>query len=186
MTLRLPTLLVAALLAVSAMAVPVHHALACTCAGPMTREEAMAAAHVAFIGVAVAVHDPSGADPFVSSAEPVVTTFVVEEMLKGTFLPTLDVTSSRDGASCGAGYAAGQRWFVTAAHSADGMLSSHLCAGNELLAEGVPAPPVAEAGDPATQGDGLPIGPIAVGALAIGLAVLSLVAFGRRPRRGSA
>ncbi|HYM53556.1 MAG TPA: hypothetical protein VEW45_08825 [Candidatus Dormibacteraeota bacterium] len=116
--------------------------------------QALENADVAFVGVVAGVQDPSAANPIVGSGDPVLYAFVVEEVMKqGVAIPgAVEVTSARDGASCGQTFAVGQRWRLYAYSDGAG-LSTGICSGNELLAERVPIPagPTDPPGGPPVQ-----------------------------------
>lgn len=155
------------------LAAPTAHVMACSCA-QMTPTEALSNADVAFVGIVAAVDD-SSVGPMVGSGDALRYTFAVEQAVKGELASRIGVFSARSGASCGQEFALAQRWRVYAYVDESRQLQSHLCSGNELLAEGVPIP--AEGPAPLT----LP--PVAVlFALGVGLAVagFSIWAFTRR------
>jgi hypothetical protein len=161
------------LLGLMMLAAPVAQVMACSCA-QMTRAEALSNADIAFVGVVVAIDDPS-VGPMVSSGDPLRYSFAVEEAIKGELSGTVGVLSARSGASCGMEFALAQRWRVFAHVDETGHPQSHLCSGNELLAESVPVP----------SSTPEPTPPPVDALLAIG-AVLALVgftawAFTRRP-----
>jgi len=153
------------------LAAPTAHVLACSCA-QMNREQALSNADVAFVGVVAAIADPIG-DPLVNSGDILRYTFAVEQTIKGGLAVTFDVFSARSGASCGQEFGLAQRWRVFAFADETGHLQSHLCSGNEMLAEGVPIPapsPDASLPPPAVL--------LAIGILA--LAGISALAFNLR------
>jgi hypothetical protein len=129
---------VAFLLSLAMVADPVAQAMACSCA-QMSRAEALSNADVAFVGVVAAIDDPSVA-PIVGSGDALRYSFAVEEAIKGELSNSVGVLSARSGAGCGQEFALAQRWRVFAYVDETGHLQSHLCSGNELLAEGVPVP----------------------------------------------
>jgi hypothetical protein len=122
-------LAVAAFVGVMTVATPVTQVLACSCA-QVTFEEALTNADAAWVGVVTAAE----------GNDPVRYTFAVEHMVKGELAITMDVVSSRSGASCGMEFALAQRWRIFAKNGQTG-----LCSGNELLGQGVPAPVPAQA-----------------------------------------
>jgi hypothetical protein len=117
-------LAVAAFATLMAVAAPVTEVLACSCV-QMTPEQALMNADAAWVGVVTAA----------DGNDPVRYTFAVEQMVKGELAITVDVVSSRSGASCGMEFALAQRWRIYAKNGQTG-----LCSGNELLGERVPVP----------------------------------------------
>lgn len=157
------------------VAAPTAHVLACSCI-QINRELALSNADVAFVGVVAAIEDPS-AGPAISSGDPLLYTFAVEEMLKGGERQSLAILSARSSASCGMEFSAAQRWRIYAYADEGGKLQTGLCSGNELIAEDVPVPPLSPPA-PAPP----PFAVIAaIGALAV-LAGISAWAFTRRSR----
>jgi hypothetical protein len=177
--------------AIAAVAVAVHPALACSCVA-MTPEEALAQADVAFVGtVAEAPPMPAPApakprvDPFPGGAPfggEVPFTFIVEGVAKGDVSQPATVVGSFDSAACGMAFAPEERWLVFA--SLDGeALRTGLCSGSVALAPGE-EPPVSLTpvdAEPDEGGFQVP-GPLLVagGGLAVVLAA-SYLAFRRRP-----
>jgi hypothetical protein len=111
--------------------------------------------------------------------------FAVEEVRKGPTLASAVGSTSRDGASCGAGFTVATRWLVYAQRGASGGYSTTLCAGNELLGDAADVPPGAaewpDQAEQAAQGDANPALPLqsfvmiaVVAVLAIGSAVAFL------------
>lgn len=178
MARTLASMVAAVVLALGMAMLPVHRAMACSCA-ELTDKQAMAAASVVFEGVVV--REPNQIlEGIVSSGDPVRFEFGVQDVLKGGSLPDrLEVETARSSPSCGAGFAQGERWRVFAHGTAPDHLSSHLCSGNRLLEEHAAIPP-------STNGDGWPAPdpaafvPIAIGAgllLIVGLALVLFRAF---------
>jgi len=157
---------------------PSAQVFACSCI-QMNRALALSNADVAFVGVVAAVDDP-GSGPLVGSGDMLRYTFAAEQTLKGEAQPGFEVLSARSSASCGMEFAAAQRWRVYAYADETGSLQTGLCSGNELLAEGVPIPPIAP---PAAALPPLAL-LVAVGALIV-VAGISGWAFGRRSRRST-
>jgi hypothetical protein len=156
---------------------PISHAHACSCM-ELQPGQALQNADVAFVGVVASARDPSGGNPIVGSGDPIRYTFVVQEVLKQGVAPaaTVEITSARDGASCGQTFAVAQRWRLYA-YRDGATLSTGICSGNELLAERVPVPVV---GSP--EGGPPPLGLlVALGASTL-VAAVSLWAFTRRGR----
>ena len=148
-----------------------------------TEKEALAAAVVAFEGV-VAAGPQQLAGQWEAGFADVAFTFAVEKTIKGGPLPErLHIATSANGASCGAGFAVGQRWrvYTSLLEGGGGPLYSGLCSGNQLLAESVeiPALPASGGGNPSGQ-DSVPVGVV----LAIGVAALLAVASALAFRRG--
>jgi hypothetical protein len=171
----LRSLLSAAVLAsLFILAAPTAMVMACSCA-EMNGEQALGNADVAFVGVVAAIDDPS-AGPLVNSGEPLRYTFAVEQTIKGELASRIGLFSARSGASCGQEFGLAQRWRVYAYVDESRQLQSHLCSGNELLAEGVPIP--------APSPSGLTLPPLGVLiAFGVGFVVagFSVWAFTRRP-----
>jgi hypothetical protein len=158
------------------LAAPTAQVFACSCI-QMNRELALSNADVAFVGVVAAIDDPGGGGPLVGSADLLRYTFLVEEAVKGDPPASLALVSARSGASCGMEFAAAQRWRVFAYVDETRRLQTGLCSGNELLAEGVPIPPISP---PAPEAPPVAV-LLAIGA-AIVLAGISGWAFTRRTR----
>ena len=92
------------------------------------------------------------------------------------------VTTSADGASCGAGFTADTRWLVFGTRETDGTYSSHLCEPNQLLGEAVDVPDDAaewpdEAAATPDANTGIPLQMAVMAVVVIGLAVVSAIAF---------
>ena len=181
----------AVLAAVAALgAAPPMTAVACSCAMP-NPVEAEARADVVFVGAVADVRDPQGNGAVVSSGHEVSYLFAVEEIRKGPSLASIVVTSSADGASCGAGFTADTRWLVFGTRGADGTYSSHLCEPNQLLGEAVDVPDDAaewpdEAAATPDANTGIPLQMAVMAVVVVGLAVVSAIAFlwrGRAPAR---
>ncbi|HLE58325.1 MAG TPA: hypothetical protein VJA85_01630 [Candidatus Limnocylindria bacterium] len=162
-------------LAVAALGIgPVATVLACTCM-QLGAGEALANAQVAFTGVVARVEDPNSG-PIISSADPIIYTFAVEEALKGEPGSAPQVVSARESASCGMTFAVGQRWTVYADVGGGGRLETGLCSGNELLAEDVPVPDLAE------PEAGVPIQLLLLVGVGLLVVAASAFAFTRRSR----
>ncbi|HET7082642.1 MAG TPA: hypothetical protein VFJ00_02900 [Candidatus Limnocylindria bacterium] len=164
---------VAFLLGLAMLAAPLAQVRACSCP-QMDRAAALGSADVAFVGVVASIDDPS-VGPMVSSGDPLRYSFAVEKAIKGELSDTVGVLSARSGASCGMEFALAQRWRVFAYVDETGHLQSHLCSGNELLAEGVPVPPSTPEPTPPPVAALLAIGAV------LGLAGFTAWAFTRRP-----
>jgi hypothetical protein len=136
----LASTMAAAALAIGLVMLPVHRAMACSCA-EISEKQATNQAAVVFEGVVVG-GPIEILGQVVSSADPVDFEFAVQNVIKGGPLPDrIEVETARSGASCGAEFAVGQRWRVFAHGNAPDHLSSHLCGGNRLLDEQAPIPP---------------------------------------------
>lgn len=182
--------LLAALAAVAALAAaPPMTAVACSCAMP-NPVEAEARADVVFVGAVADVRDPQGSGPAVSSGRQVSYLFAVEEIRKGPSLASIVITSSADGASCGAGFTADTRWLVFATRAEDGQYASNLCEPNQSLGAADVPDDAAEWPDEAAAtpdaNTGIPLQMAVMAVVVVGLAVVSAVAFlwrGRSPAR---
>ena len=119
---------------------PTAQVFACSCI-QMNSALALSNADVAFVGVVATVDDPGGG-PLVGSGDMLRYAFAVEQTLKGEAQTAFEVLSARSSASCGMEFAAAQRWRIYAYADETGKLQTGLCSGNELLAEGVPIPPI--------------------------------------------
>lgn len=185
---RLSALLAAVAAVVALATVPPALAAACDCSN-ISGDEATAAADLVFTGAAV--DQRAGAN----GADAVQFLFAVEEVRKGPTLASAVVSTSRDGASCGAGFAVNTRWLVYAERGANGSYSTTLCAGNELLSDSADLPSGAaewpDQAEQAAQGDAnpaLPLQSFVMILVVLVLAVGSAVAFvwrGRGARRRS-
>jgi hypothetical protein len=123
---------------------PVAVVLACDCSA-VAPARALAEADAAFVGVVTGtlkrIDEPA--------ADGANYLFLVEEVLKGQV--GAEVQVSTNATDCAASFRAGERWRVYAYVDA-GALTTHLCAGNQRLAEG--AAPISQPA-PETAG-GLP------------------------------
>lgn len=124
-------MVIAALVAGAALALAVPGpAVACRCVAESTGRQ-VARADVVFSGTLTGSEqtDP-GDDEVISSADPVLHSFVVERSWKGEVGATAEVESVRFGASCGlVGMRDGVRYVVFADADRDGGLSANLCGG---------------------------------------------------------
>jgi len=137
-----------------------HPAAACLCGSP---EEGRAGADVAFTGVVAAVEDPSFPGWYASTGDPILYTFAVEEVIRGSPDEFTVVRSTRieGSGSCAIDMAIGERWEIYA-HWSDGNLWTTSCSGSQRLAAGIPAPPV-----PGSWPPGMLVGLLALGVAAL-------------------
>jgi hypothetical protein len=116
-------------LAVAMLAAHVTTVSACSCVGA-SLADSVRFADIAFIGTVVdselAGRDALTGGPLVRYA------FEIERASEETG-PIVEVAAHEDpgGASCGVSFAAGERWFVTAARE-EGILRTSLCSGNRV------------------------------------------------------
>jgi hypothetical protein len=101
---------------------------ACSCVGGESRHEALERSAAVFAGVPVAANDVMAGALYVSSADPIVYTFVVSSVWKGDIEDTLRVASERDGSSCGYEFRLGQDYLVFA-NRRHGVLWTGECSG---------------------------------------------------------
>lgn len=122
--------------------------LACSCV-KFTDEESFAEAEVVFTGEAVDRRDPSAGSTSGSTADPIFWTFDVSSTQKGHAGERQEISTSRDGASCGFAFALGRRYQVFA-YPFGGELRTGLCTGTRALEPGTAAyvPPGAPAPPP--------------------------------------
>ncbi len=173
-------LAVAALVLFATAAAPIARVYACSCIAfdpGQAHAQALANADVAFIGVVVDVQDDGATEtPFLSSGDPLRYTFVVEEQLKGSTSARTIVSTARDSAACGVNIGLAERWRIYAHHDGSGGLTTGLCSGDELLAQGVYLPGETPAASPAEAAPNPPApspGPTVAGGL---VALAALVA----------
>lgn len=155
---------------------PTARVFACSCI-QITPAIALANADVAFVGVVAGVTDAKAGNPVIGSGDPIVYTFAVEQVVKGPAAVQIDLSSPRDGASCGQTFSLAERWRVFASADGSGGLATGICSGNELLGENAPLPPV----DPPAP----PIGLLLVVAAVVLLGAVSAWAFTRRSRNAA-
>ena len=174
------TLCLAAMLGLALVGMTAGRAAACSCAMG-SEAQALADSVVAFEGVVAdgprePRQEPAGFDD-------TAFTFAVQEVLKGGPLPErLVIVTSLSGASCGAGFAVGQRWRVYASALDGGRLYSGLCSNNQLLDERAAIPPPPSEAEAGNADPNIPFG-VWIGLAAAGaVALVSGVAF----RRGGA
>ena len=189
---RATTLLLGVLLAAAGLLVGARPAAACSCAGVPSAAQAFASADAVFSGRLVSreVHRPDW--PLISSSDPAVHVFAVDEVFKGVVHEEQGVVSPDSGASCGLELS-GQGPFVIYASESGGDLTAGLCDGaapaipeveGELRAlagtTAGAAQPVPRAGSAGTGAPGLPTAVYAAGALVLVLGGTLLL---RRRRR---
>jgi hypothetical protein len=172
-------------LAVGATLVQARQAAACSCGWP-GYEAAIEGAEVAFIGTVVAKEgQPVFADPLDS----VLHSFEVTRAKAPMPTPFTLKVAGGGGPSCGLDMSIGEEWVVIATSWDDG-LQTNLCSGTVLASSLDPAElariegalphdhPLG--GEPIEEGFFVPMPAIAVGAVALIVALVSLVAFRRR------
>lgn len=158
-----------------ALATSTGTAYACDCAIGEPADY-LARADVAFEGTVTALAVAPGLPGREPALAPIAVTFAVETFLKGEpdELPvSLTLSTENNSGACGVAFAAGERWRVYAATEPGVGLSTHLCAGDELL--GIGTLPVATSSGPPTALL------LAIGAAAV-VAIISAWAFSRRSR----
>ena len=178
-------ILQAAAVAMLLTAVPIASASACSCA--MTElDQAVNEATVAFVGYPVSV-EPA---PRTEIGETVLTTWAVERSRDPIGADTIAVRSWVDsGANCGISFAADERWLVLA-YESDGVLETNGCNQNRRLDGSDPEGEAAiasmltvvpEAQPAAQDAVAIPTAVVALGAAALLVVAVSLLAFRRRP-----
>jgi hypothetical protein len=179
-------LVIIPLVALALAALTPGQAAACLCGGTPEEERLWT---MAFTGVVVDTYDPAGGSPYVSTGDPILYAFVVEEALRGDPHPVTVVYGAREpgSGSCGVAFAIGERWSVYAGEF-EGEIWTNSCSGNELLASGI-TPPAIPGGSPLPPDGGLvpdavPRLPLAVLAGLLGLGLVAYVA-GSGPRGSS-
>lgn len=130
-------------------------AAACSCAGPFTDAEAAASAEAVFVGRQVG-RRTLDSDVF-SSSDPVVLTFAVSAVYKGSVAERQEVVTARHGASCGLEVFGSGDHLVFASGSArgepqlgPGQLSANLCGGTRAVSDKPPAAALGRPQPPAT------------------------------------
>ena len=125
---RATILLLGVLLAAAGLLVGARPAAACSCAGVPSAVQAFASADAVFSGRLVSreVHHPDW--PLISSSDPAVHVFAVDEVFKGVVHEEQGVVSPDSGASCGLELS-GQGPFVVYATGSDGSYRAGLCDG---------------------------------------------------------
>ncbi len=106
-------------------------AIACSALpAPTPEQQFVSRADVIFEGVYLSSRDPSAGASVVSSADPIFFTFAADRVLKGGPINSqVVVSSSRDGASCGATFTVGVRYRVYA-RNVSGSLVTDSVSGN--------------------------------------------------------
>ena len=181
----LPRSLLAMITAVLLTAVPIASASACSCA--MTElDQAVAEATVAFVGYPVSVE----AAPRNEIGETVLTTWAVERSRDPIGSTTIAIRSWVDsGANCGISFAADERWLVLA-YDSDGVLETNGCNQNRRLDGSDPEGEAAiasmltvvpESRPEEQDAVAIPAPVVALGAAALLVVAVSLLAFRRRP-----
>lgn len=168
----------AILLLVGALVVPSARVAACSCA-MATPAEAASRSDAVFAGRVLAERDVAGRDGGFGGGSTLYT-FAVDGVAKGAVGERVEVLAGGDGNMCGMPFSREDRWLVFATLE-EGTLTSGLCSGNVVLAEGDPVPlelaaPVATAEAPDAQ---LPVPVIVVLVSAALVLVASWLAFRR-------
>lgn len=127
----LRALTVTAVVGLGALVGPSSPACACSCAGPVSPEQAAEQVDAVFVGVVRKIDRPWRL--FGSSADPVWVTVDVSEVHKGDLPATVRVATASESASCGYEFVEGRRYLIFARGGAD-ELSTGLCDGNRDLA----------------------------------------------------
>ena len=174
-------LLLGALLSASGLVLATP-ASACSCAGIPPPAAAFASADAVFTGRLISREVSHPNWPMVSSGDPALHVFAVDEVFKGAVHEEQGVVSADSGATCGLELA-GEGPFVVYATESDGRFTAGLCDGAtpataeeeaELrslagtTATGADAAPLP--GQAGTEGAGLPTAAYAAGALVLVLA----------------
>jgi hypothetical protein len=182
--------LLGVLLAMVGVLAPTASVLACSCAGGMSLAATLGGNEVVLLGTVVdAVEAPAGdmgqqmayAVQVERSSQPVAATVEVR------------ATFGDGGASCGFEFGVGQRWFI-GAFEQDGVLQTNLCSGNAMADElpeadvneivaMLPAEPASEASVPVAATPEIPWGPIGLGAGALLILAVTVLAFRAGPRQ---
>lgn len=134
---------VVALLTAIAGVAPVSPALACSCV-PASDLDSLRAADAVFVGTATGTADPHAGDETFSSADPIVWSFAVSRVRKGSLGATVEIVTARDGASCGIAFFPGQAYVVYAGRAEDryagvdpeATLATGLCSGTRPVEPG--------------------------------------------------
>lgn len=158
-----------------ALATSTGTAYACDCAIGEPQDY-LARADVAFEGTVTAVAVAPAMPGREPALAPVAVSFAVETYLKGApdgEPASLTLTTENNSGACGVAFSAGERWRIYASLVPGAGLTTHLCAGDELLGMGtVPVPTVS----------GPPPALLLVIGAAVVVAAVSAWAFTRRSR----
>lgn len=116
--------IVLALVTVVLTVISPRPAAACSCVEPPPPRAAVEQTGSVFAGTVVAAQRTSR-----DADATLIATFEVDDVWKGEVLATVDVRTAGDSATCGVGFATGQRWLVYAeSESGDGgSFATHLC-----------------------------------------------------------
>jgi hypothetical protein len=176
-------LLQSAVLGIGLVTVPVASVMACSCAAAEF-DEAIAAADVAVVGVAVSAQ-PAGGDEL---GEAVLTTWQLSRSRDALGTDAIAIRSVKDsGANCGISFASGERWLVLAYRGEQG-LETNGCMMNRRLdgsdpdAEIVVAsmlPAVIPTEAASSPGVEIPVPVLVLLATGVLIGVASLIAFRR-------
>lgn len=191
MRTHLGRLVLGAVIAVAGMLLLPPTAFACSC---VSADEAYFARHAdaVFTGTVRDRDDPRSFSLVQSSGDPITYEVAVDAVYKGRVGPVAEVTSARDGATCGVSVDVGDRYLVYADRDPQGDLSASSCGGTrEVGAAPAGVDPVL--GEPAAPDTSVPAtedrsstawGVAGVAAVLLGLfAVARAVPLPGRPRR---
>ena len=182
--------LLSVLLAVASLLAPTASVLACSCMGGMSLAATLGGNDVVLLGTVVDAVEAPGGDMGQQMA------YAVEvERSSQPVAATVEVraTFGDGGASCGFEFGVGERWFI-GAFEQDGVLQTNLCSGNALADELpdadvdeivalLPSEPEVEPTVPAAATPELPWGPIGLGAGALVILAITVLAFRAGPRQ---
>lgn len=126
----------ALVLAATALVPP--HAAACLCGG--RSDDPPVPGDLAFVGVVASREEPGLLTPGSAGGYGIRYTFAVEEVLKGSTGPFVDIKSGMGGGDCGLLMTVGERWKIFAS-GFEGEYWVSICGPNQLLAAGVAVPP---------------------------------------------
>lgn len=131
--MRRPVLAAVALVLATLALIAGASSPAIACSAPLTpptEQQFVSRADVIFEGVYLSSRDPSAGASVVSSTDPIFFTFAADRVLKGGPINSqVVVSSTRDGASCGATFTAGIRYRVYA-RNISGSLVTDSVSGN--------------------------------------------------------
>lgn len=105
---------------------------ACSCATSPELEEQLDGRSTVFAGKVSSIDTVSRGDGLVSSADPVIVTFEVSKVWKGSLEKETVVRTVRDEASCGYTFSLGNSYLVFADEE-DGVIRTGLCSGTQPL-----------------------------------------------------